>query len=66
MLLRDIRLYSKLRYEGDATIGARMEMLQKHRDFVLAQQERWNEYLKNLDSKIEIYRSKLENEGEYI
>ena len=47
MLLRDIKRYSELRYEGDGTIVERLEILEKHRVF------------ENLDAKIEIYKNKL-------
>lgn len=60
MLLRDIRRYSDLRYLGGSTMTERMEMLQKHREYVLAEQRKWEEHLLRLDDKIEIYRDKLE------
>lgn len=59
MLLRDIKKYAFLRYEGDSTIGERLLMLEEHRVFVLQQREKWDDYLKNLDTKIEIYKGKL-------
>lgn len=59
MLLKDIRTYSKLKYIGNGTMQERVEILEKHRLFVLSEQEKWNEYLENLDTKIDFYRSKL-------
>lgn len=59
MLIRDIKTYADLRYLGDGTISERLKMLQVHREYVLAQQRRWQEYLQNLDDKIHIYESKL-------
>lgn len=59
MLLRDIRHYSDLRYEGDATMGERMELLIRHRESVVEEQKKWDEYLKNLDGKIAFYREKI-------
>ena len=56
MLLRDIKHYSELRYQGDDTMEERMELLIRHRKTVLEEQKRWAEYLNNLDEKIEIYR----------
>ena len=56
MLLRDIKHYSALRYQGDDTMRKRMELLIRHRETVLEEQKRWAEYLNNLDEKIEIYR----------
>lgn len=59
MLIRDIKTYAELRYRGDCTISERFEILQTHRQYVLEQQIKWQEYLQNLDNKIEIYKSKL-------
>ena len=64
MLLRDIRRYSDLRYLGDSTMARRMEMLEKHRGYVLAEQHRWEEHLRRLDDKIGIYRDRLRDEKE--
>lgn len=60
MLLRDIRRYSDLRYEGDDTMKERMDLLIRHRESVLEEQKRWKEYLQNLDEKIAIYQSRIE------
>ena len=59
MLLKDIEKYSQLRYEGDSTMSERLFMLQKHRNYVLEEQGKWAEYLKNLDSKISFYQNKI-------
>lgn len=59
MLLRDIRHYSDLRYEGDATMETRMDLLIRHRESVVEEQKKWDEYLKNLDGKIAFYRDKI-------
>lgn len=59
MLLRDIRHYSDLRYEGDATMEARMDLLIRHRESVVEEQKKWDEYLKNLDGKIAFYRNNI-------
>ena len=37
MLLKDIREYSRLRYEGNTTMPERLQMLEKHREYVLDQ-----------------------------
>lgn len=64
MLLRDIKQYSDLRYEGDATMEERMELLMRHRKSVVETRDKWNGYLRNLDEKIEIYRERIgENDG---
>ena len=60
MLLRDIRHYSELRYEGDATMGERMELLVLHRKSVVEEKKRLDEYLKNLDGKIAFYRDNIQ------
>lgn len=59
MLLRDIRQYSDLRYRGDGTMEERMEMLLAHRNVVLGELMKWQQYLDNLDGKIDIYRKKI-------
>ncbi|MCI8815021.1 MAG: MerR family transcriptional regulator [Lachnospiraceae bacterium] len=60
MLLRDIKHYSDLRYEGDASIRERIELLIQHRKFVVKERDKWNGYLHNLDEKIGIYQKKIE------
>lgn len=64
MLLRDIKHYSDLRYQGDGTMEERMELLIRHRESVLKEQKRWAEYLNNLDEKIEIYQKGIEKMGD--
>ncbi|WP_294467446.1 MerR family transcriptional regulator [uncultured Anaerofustis sp.] len=63
MPLKNIRAYSKLRYMGDCTIKERMDILKKHRTHVLNEKKKWEEYLSNLDNKIEIYKDKLNESG---
>lgn len=59
MLLKDIRLYADLRYEGAATMPQRLTLLQNHRTYVLEQQKKWEEYLLNLDDKIQYYQGNI-------
>ena len=59
MLLKDIREYSRLRYEGNATMPERLQILETHRKYVLEQQKKWAEYLSNLDDKIVFYRNSI-------
>ena len=59
MLLRDIRHYSDLRYEGDSTMKERMALLLRHREAVVEQQKKCDGYLKNLDEKIHIYQKRI-------
>ena len=60
MLLRDIRNYSELRYEGDRTMEERMELLVRHRKTVVEERDKWEQYLHSLDEKIGIYQGKIE------
>ena len=59
MLLKDIKEYSRLQYKGNTTMPKRLEMLEKHREYVLEQQTKWAEYLSNLDDKIAFYRDSI-------
>ena len=61
MLLKDIREYSRLRYEGNATMPERLQMLEKHREYVLEQQKKWSGYLDNLDAKIVFYKHSIDD-----
>lgn len=59
MALKDISRYSELRYKGSGTMRERLYILQKHRQYVLKQKLKWNEYLQNLDDKIEYYKKSI-------
>lgn len=59
MLLRDIKQYSDLRYQGEETMKERMELLVQHRKYMLEKQKEWEECLENLDKKIEIYQKNI-------
>lgn len=59
MLLREIRRYAQLRYRGETTMPERLDMLQKHRKYILKQLKKWNEYLQNLDDKIAFYQESI-------
>ena len=61
MLLKDIQRYADLRYAGNGTMPERLELLRLHREYVLEQQSRWAEYLKNLDGKILFYQQAIQN-----
>lgn len=58
---RDIKKYSDLRYQGEATMEERMGLLVQHRESVLEEQQKRREYLENLDEKIEYYKEKCLN-----
>lgn len=59
MLLEEIKRYAQLRYRGETTMPERLDMLQKHREYVLEQLKKWNEYLQNLDDKIAFYQESM-------
>lgn len=59
MLLKDIEIYSRLRYAGEETMPERLSMLKKHREYVIKQQMKWEEYVHNLDNKIIFYEDAL-------
>ena len=61
MLLKDIKEYSRLRYEGSVTMPERLKMLERHREYVLDQQKKWAEYLSNLDDKIVFYKVSIDS-----
>lgn len=63
MLLRDIKHYSDLRYQGDSTTEERLELLVRHRKSVVEEQKKWDEYLQNLDEKISIYQGRIIESG---
>lgn len=63
MLLRDIKHYSDLRYQGDSTMGERMELLVQHRKSVVEERKKWDDYLRNLDEKIGIYQERMSENG---
>lgn len=61
MPLKDIRRYSELCYAGEGTMPERLEMLRRHREYVLDQRRRWDEYLENLDGKIALYEQSIKD-----
>ena len=63
MLLKDIQLYSDLRYHGKSTMPERLNILQSHRQYELDQKMKWEEYLQNLDNKIEFYKQSIQKNG---
>ena len=63
MLLKDIQLYSDLRYRGKSTMPERLNILQAHRQYVLDQKMKWEEYLQNLDNKIDFYKQSIQKDG---
>ncbi len=39
----------------------RLQMLEKHREYVLEQQKKWAEYLRNLDDEIVFYKHSIDD-----
>ncbi len=66
MPLKTIRHYSELRYLGSETIPERLAMLQAHREYVWEQQQKWTEYLQNLEDKIDYYQNAIDNDKHRI
>ena len=59
MPIKTIRGYAVLRYQGDATIPRRLEILENHKLTVMAEKAKWEQNLYNLDDKIKVYQKKL-------
>lgn len=53
--------YVKLSKQGDSTIAARLQLLQRQKDKLLAQQEQTAQTLARLKHKISIYKEALVN-----
>lgn len=62
MQLADIQRYAELRYAGPSTMPERLEMLRRHRSYVLEQRRTWDKYLRNLDEKIAFYQKSITNQ----
>ncbi|UQZ90669.1 MerR family transcriptional regulator [Deltaproteobacteria bacterium Smac51] len=60
MPIRKIKTYADLRAEGEPTLAARLQMLQAHREHIMAELSRWSEHLKKMDLKIEYYQEELQ------
>ncbi|MBP2660273.1 MAG: transcriptional regulator, MerR family [Firmicutes bacterium] len=61
MSIKDITQYALLRYQGDSTITQRLEILEKQKQKVTVEKEKWETNLCNLEEKIAIYKSKLQS-----
>ena len=61
MSIKDIREYALLRYQGDSTTQQRLKILEKHKVAVVKEKAKWANNLRNLDEKIKLYKSKLNN-----
>lgn len=59
MPIREVRRYAELIRRGDATNAQRLEMIEAHREVVLARLEEAQRTLELVDFKINLYREKL-------
>ncbi len=60
MPIKQIKYYSKLRYEGDNTIKERLELLNEHMNRLKAEKEKIDENMQHLKEKITIYNDMME------
>lgn len=60
MPIKQIKYYSKLRYEGDNTIQERLELLNEHMNKLKAEKEKIEENMQHLKEKITIYNDMME------
>lgn len=59
MPVKEIRTYAALRYQGDATLAERLQLLQRHQQSVIAEKEKWERNLHKLTEKIAFYQQQL-------
>ncbi|MEL6061054.1 MULTISPECIES: MerR family transcriptional regulator [unclassified Methylobacterium] len=64
MPIRERLAYSRLRSQGDATLGARRSMLEAHRAALFARQEELCGLIAALDAKIAHYRDREIQSGD--
>lgn len=57
MPIRDMKLYSDLRNEGEATIVMRRKLLENHQQYVLHQIKELKSNFYNIEEKIEYYKN---------
>jgi len=59
MKIKDIQKYAKLRYEGEATMQQRLDILEHHKELVVVEKEKWEQNLCQLNKKIQFYKAAL-------
>ncbi len=52
MSIHNIRSYARLRYQGDATLAARLALLEQHKLSVVEEKLKWEQNLVKLEEKI--------------
>lgn len=60
MSLQEITRFVNLAREGDGTLRQRLEMLEAHRDDVIARMREMQRYLDKVNRKIDFYNEKLQ------
>ena len=60
MPIRDVRRYAALVRSGDGNEADRLDLLRAHRETVLAQLDAVSQHLAAIDTKIAIYRDKVQ------
>ena len=60
MRIRDVRRYAELVRAGDGNEADRLDLLRAHRETVLAQLDAVSQHLAAIDTKIAIYRDKVQ------
>ena len=59
MPIKEIRKYARLRSEGAATMGERMQMLARHRHSLDEKIKQLKKHRRKLDEKIEYYKNQI-------
>ena len=59
MPIKEIRKYARLRSEGAATMGERMQMLVRHRHSLDEKIKQLKKHRRKLDEKIEYYKNQI-------
>jgi len=59
MSIREMQRYGALRAQGDATIAARLALLERHTDQLAARLRQEHEHLARLREKITVYRAQV-------
>lgn len=62
MPIRDMQRFVNLTRAGDGTIGARVDLLEAHRDALAAQLALLNRHFRAIENKIGVYRARLEHD----
>lgn len=61
MPVREMALYAQMVREGDATLTARRQLMEKHRETIRSQIQELENHLQLIEKKVEYYRRKEAN-----